>query len=210
MSKIINLLHKGYRIGVNRVREQGLGTTLLWLYGRGLPAVTGVPLLRYSQVTPQLYVGPQYRKPGLSHLRNNGINAVVNMRIEHDDQTHGLAPHLYCYLPTIDDDAPTLEHLEEGVNFIRSAIDAGEKVYVHCGAGVGRAPTMAAAYLVSTGINLETAIQTIKKVRPFIFIMPPQMAILQQWAERHHHLTNAAAAQFLDQAQKRKPEETAR
>ncbi len=184
MSKIINLLHKGYTIGLNRVREQGISTTLLWMYGRGLPAVTGVPLLRFSRVTPQLYVGPQYRKPGLQHLHKNGINAVVNMRIEHDDLPHGLAPDLYCYLPTIDDDAPTIEHLEEGVNFIHNAIRAGEKVYIHCGAGVGRAPTMAAAYLMSTGLNLDAALETIKKVRPFIFITPPQMGVLRKWANR--------------------------
>jgi hypothetical protein len=185
MSKIIELLNKGYRIGASRVREQGLGTTLLWLYGRGLPAITGVPLLQYSQVTPQLFVGPQYRKPGLKHLQKNGINAVVNMRVEHDDQTHGLAPSFYCYLPTIDDDAPTIEHLQKGVDFISGAVNAGEKVYIHCGAGVGRAPTMAAAYLISTGLTLEAAIHTIKKVRPFIYIMPPQMAILRQWEAKH-------------------------
>lgn len=183
MAYIINLLHKGYKISRKRVREQGFGTTLLWLFGRGLPAITGIPLLRYSQVTPQLFVGPQYRQPGLKHLKKNGIHAVVNMRVEHDDQTHGLSPRLYCYLPTIDDDAPSMEHLQKGVDFIRNAIAAGEKVYIHCGAGVGRAPTMAAAYLISTGVSLETAIQIIKKVRPFIFIMPPQMEILKQWGE---------------------------
>ena len=63
-------------------------------------------------------------------------------------------------------------------------IDSGEKVYIHCGAGVGRAPTMAAAYLISTGIDLATAIASIQKVRPFIYIMPPQVEILEHWAER--------------------------
>jgi len=181
---IFNLIIKGYKIGSSRIREQGLATTLLWVYGRGLPAITGVPLLRYSQITPHLYVGPQYRKPGLKHLQKHGIHAVVNMRIEHDDRKHDLAPDFYCHLPTIDDQAPSLEHLQQGVEFISDAIASGQKVYIHCGAGVGRAPTMAAAYLISTGQNLHTAIQTIKKVRPFIYIMPPQMEILHQWHER--------------------------
>ena len=177
-----NLLRKGLQIGHRRIQEQGIWTTLLWLYGRGMPAVTGVPLLRFSQVTPVLFVGPQFRKNGLRHLNQNGIFAVVNMRKERDDAAFGLAPEKYLHLPTIDDQAPSLEHLQLGVDFITEVISSGGKVYIHCGAGVGRAPTMAAAYLVSTGMTLEDALSTIRKVRPFIYIMPPQMAQLVQFS----------------------------
>ena len=179
----LKFIRRGYTILERRIREQGLRTTLIWIVGRGIPKLTGVPLLRVSRVTPNLYVGPQYGKRGKAHLEKNGIHYDVNMRIEFDDAEHGLALDNYCYLPTIDDDAPTMAHLEQGVAFIRDAIDAGERVYVHCAGGIGRAPTMAAAYLVSTGMTLDDAIAKIKAVRPFIYIMPPQMDILREFEQ---------------------------
>lgn len=179
----LKFIGRGYTILSRRIREQGLRTTLVWIFGRGIPKATGVPLLNVSRVTPQLYVGPQYGERGKAHLESNGITYDVNMRIEFDDAEHGLALEHYCHLPTIDDDAPTMAHLEQGVEFITQAIDAGESVYVHCAGGIGRAPTMAAAYLVSTGMTLDAAVAKIKAVRPFIYIMPVQMARLREFEQ---------------------------
>lgn len=183
MQKIIRLFEKGFAVLRRRLKTQGLGTTLLWAYGRGLPYITGVPLLQFSEVTPHLYVGPQFRAPGKRMLVQRGINACVNMRIERDDAAFGLDLPRYLHLPTVDDTAPSIEHLDRGVVFIKEIIDAGGKVYIHCGAGVGRAPTMAAAYLIAEGHTLEEALQMIRKVRPFITITPPQMAQLTTYEE---------------------------
>lgn len=177
-----NVFIKALHVIQRRLGEQGPLTTLLWMYGRGLPSITGVPILRFCKVTPSLYVGSQYRSNGKKVLTEHGIDAVVNLRIEYDDAAHGLAPEHYCYLPTIDDQAPTLEQLDEGVKFIKEVIGSGKKVYIHCGAGVGRAPTMAAAYLISTGISLADSLTLIRRARPFIYIMPPQMKQLEIYA----------------------------
>lgn len=180
--KPVATVRKGWHILTHRLREQGLWVTLHWVWGRGLAYVTGVPVLRYSRVTPQLYVGPQFNAAGKRALEREGITAVVNLRTEFDDAAHGLAfPH-YCYLPTVDDDSPSSEHFQRGVDFIQAQIATGGKVYIHCKAGVGRAPTLAAAYLVAQGDSLDTAIARIKQVRPFITITPPQMAALQTYA----------------------------
>lgn len=181
-------LRKGWSILTRRLREQGLWVTLQWAWGRGLSYVTGVPMLRYSRVTPQLYVGPQFNAAGKRVLERNGITAVVNLRTEFDDAAHGLAfPH-YCYLPTIDDDSPSKEHFQRGVDFIQTQIATGGKVYIHCKAGIGRAPTLAAAYLIAQGDSLDAAISCIKRARPFITITPPQMAALQAYAAEIKHL----------------------
>lgn len=171
-------IRKNVGILARRLREQSLTTSFIWLYGRGLPMLTGKPILHLSRVTTQLYVGPQYRAKGLELLRQHGIHAVVNMRIEKDDAAFGLAPEHYCYLPTVDDTAPSREHFLQGIAFIDRIIHEGGKVYIHCGAGIGRAPSMAAAYLMATGLSLQDALALIKKVRPFIFITPPQMKAL--------------------------------
>lgn len=177
------MIRKALQIVYRRLTEQGLRISLLWLYGRGLPALTGIPLLRFSRITPSLYVGPQYRKNGLRLLQSEGIHAVVNLREEKDDRDFGLAPAQYCYLPTPDDEAPTIEQLHQGVDFIQKIIQQGGKVYIHCGAGVGRAPTMAAAYFIHQGMSVEEAINTIRSVRPFIFITQPQIKQLYRYYE---------------------------
>jgi protein tyrosine phosphatase (PTP) superfamily phosphohydrolase (DUF442 family) len=179
---IVRSMRKGLRILVDRFRTQGVRTTLLWMYARGIPKLTGVPNARYSRITPALYVGPQYSKRGLAYLRRLGISGGINMRVEFDDSAHGLALAEYCHLPTVDDDAPTLEDLNRGVEFIQRIVKQDGKVYIHCAGGIGRAPTMAVAYLVSEGLSLDEAVGLVRKARPFIDIRPTQMEQLRRFA----------------------------
>lgn len=179
-------INKGVTILVRRLRDQGLATTLVWLYARGLPKLTGVPLLRFSQITPQVYVGPQYGRRGLAHLKAAGLTHGINMRIEFDDAAHGLALPDYLHLPTVDDEAPSIEHLDAGVAFMQQAVATGGKVYIHCAGGIGRAPTMAAAYFMRTGLSLEDSLALIRQTRSFISITPPQMVALRRYEQDQH------------------------
>jgi len=180
------LARKGFHILTFRLKNQGLRVTLLWIFARGIPAITGIPILKYSRVTPEIFVGSQYGQAGKRKLEQTGINGDVNMRIEFDDAAHGLAFECYCHLPTVDNDAPTLEQLREGIAFVDRVIKDGGKVYIHCAGGIGRAPTMAAAYLANKGRTLDEAIAIIKKARPFIRIMPAQMEQLQRFTAVTH------------------------
>ncbi len=138
--------------------------------------ISGRPLHQYSEITPQLYVGGQHRIHGWPLMQQEpGITAVINMRKEFDDRLEGLAPDRYLHLPTVDNHPPSLEQLREGVMFIEKEVAAGGVVYVHCGVGVGRAPTMVAAYLVSIGMAPREAWALIRRKRPFVWPMPGQM-----------------------------------
>lgn len=190
MGKLAALLRKALRLLVHRLHTQGIGVTLIWLYARGLPALTGIPVMRYSQITPQLFVGPQFRQAGKRRLARLGITAVINMRAEFDDAAHGLTLERYCYLPTVDDQAPTLEHLAQGVDCIRRVTDGGGKVYIHCGGGIGRAPTMAVAYFVSQGYSVDAALALVRKARPFINVTPPQIEQLHRLADGKRAITS--------------------
>ena len=156
-------------------------TSILRYYTRGFSLVTGRPVLKYCQITPHLFVGDQYRRPGKRKLARLGINGTVNMRIEFDDAAHGLCLAYHAHLPTIDDTAPALGDLKKGVAFIEDVVAQGGKIYIHCRGGLGRAPTMAAAYLISCGHELDEALTLIRKVRPFISLQPEQLEQLERF-----------------------------
>ena len=181
MLKLLALIKQGLATLVRRLRTNGLRPTFTWLHGQGIPKLTGIPAMKYSRVTSEIYVGPQFRKTGKEVLENMGINGSVNLRLEFDDAAHDLAMKSYCYIPVVDGDAPSLEQLNHGVAFIRQIIARGEKVYIHCHGGVGRAPTLATAYFISQGYTLAKAIELIGKARPFIDINPVQMEQLKRF-----------------------------
>jgi atypical dual specificity phosphatase len=178
----------GRRLALLRARllEQGLRVTWLWAWDHCVRFTMGAPRIATSRLTPHLLVGGQYRHRGWRRLAAAGVTGVLSLRQEFCDREAGIAPERYLRLPTPDDAAPTLEQLREGVNFIDEEARHGGAVYVHCGAGVGRAATMAAAYLVSQGMAPERAWAQIRAVRPFIRPTAPQRIILQQWAARVH------------------------
>ena len=169
-----------------RLTGQGPQVTAMWAADHIVRVVTGAPIRSLSQVTPQLHVGGQYRRRGWPRLAARGVTAVVNLRIEFDDNDAGIAPPRYLYLPAVDDNPPTLEQLQEGSNFVAEEIARGGGVYIHCGSGIGRAATMAAAYFVSTGLTPAQSWERIRKVRPFIRPKPAQVAQVERFAEREY------------------------
>ena len=184
-----NRILKGLGMLWRRLIYQGLRVTAMWAADHGVRIITGAPIQSLSQITPYLHVGGQYRRRGWPKLAARGITAVVNMRLEFDDNHVGIAPPRYLHLPTPDDGPPTLEALRAGVAFITAEIERGGGVYVHCGAGVGRAPAMAAAYLVATGLTAAQAWTRIREVRPFIRPSPSQIEEVERFASARSPLS---------------------
>ena len=98
-----------------------------------------------------------------------GITHIIDMQIEFDDTP--LARPLgieVLWNPTDDDFEPKPAGLfQRGVEFAQKALDWDEaKVFIHCAAGVHRAPMMALAVLGSMGWTLEDAMDLIEEKRP--------------------------------------------
>jgi len=165
-----------------RLTKQGVKVTAWWAADHAVRIASGAPIRSVSEIQPHLHVGGQYRRRGWRRLESRGVTAVVNMRIEVDDRALGIAPDRYLHLLVEDDHAPTLEQLRMGVEFITAEIEQGGSVYIHCGSGIGRAATMAAAYLVSTGLTEDEAWARIRTVRPFIRPTPVQVEQLRRFA----------------------------
>jgi protein-tyrosine phosphatase len=100
-----------------------------------------------------------------------GITHIVDMQIEFDD-TQLAEPYGVQVLwnPTDDDfQAKPAALLQRGVDFALAALEDPEsKVYIHCAAGVHRAPMMTLAVLRALGWSLEDAVGTIEERRDVV------------------------------------------
>ncbi|MBY0232227.1 MAG: dual specificity protein phosphatase family protein [Gemmataceae bacterium] len=172
----------GFRSLFLQWRHDGLAAAWRWLHGHAVPCLVGVPALRFCRVTDRLLVGPQIGRAGMRLLLRHGVRASVNLRIESCDRARGVALPEHLHLPTVDDTPPALEQLAEGAAFIRRALAAGRTVYVHCASGVGRAPTLAIAFLVSEGASLDEAMGRVRQARPFVRLTGGQHEQLVRFA----------------------------
>ena len=140
----------------------------------------GVPTLKRSKITANLFLGGQYNLQGLSKLKKMGVTAIVNMRIHSIYTIAHYQGFEYLHLPTIDNTAPKLEDLILGAEFAEKAIKNGGKVYIHCRQGHGRGPSMAIAYLLKIGTTYDDAFKLVKKVRTFINPQEEQIIRLKE------------------------------
>ncbi|MEY2399468.1 MAG: hypothetical protein QOJ00_2642 [Actinomycetota bacterium] len=68
--------------------------------------------------------------------------------------------------PVHDMHAPGGDGLGSLVSLVRERLDAGEGVVVHCGAGMGRAGSVAAAVLIAYGEQIDDALAHVAVSRP--------------------------------------------
>jgi protein-tyrosine phosphatase len=107
----------------------------------------------------------------MEELAHSGVTHVVNMQIEFDDrplaQPYGIR---VLWNPTDDDFLPKPpELLKRGVDFALEALAIPQsRVYVHCAAGVHRAPMMTLAVLCALNWKIDPAMQLIETRRPVV------------------------------------------
>jgi len=100
-----------------------------------------------------------------------GVTHVIDMQIEFDDtplaEPYGVQ---VLWNATEDDFQPkSPELLRRGVDFALEALDEPEaKVFIHCAAGVHRAPMMTLALLCALGWQVEEAKKHIQSLRPVV------------------------------------------
>lgn len=113
--------------------------------------------------------GGIWKAEKMAEVAGAGITHIIDMQIEFDDtelaRPHGIA---VLWNPVNDDFQPKAAAVfARGVAFAREALKAeGSRVFIHCAAGVHRAPMMALAVLCSLGWELEEARRKIEELRP--------------------------------------------
>lgn len=123
-------------------------------------------------VTGQLAVGGGiWSETKMIEVAGAGITHIIDMQMEFDDtclaEPYGIK---VLWNPTDDDFRPKAPELfQRGVDFALEAMEKAEnKVFIHCAAGVHRAPMMMLAVMGASGWELERAMDLIRDLRPVV------------------------------------------
>lgn len=137
-------------------------------------------MLNFGRIEGDIFIGnaPQ-NSVDVARLKQMKITAVVSLQSDQDFKTHRIDwPKLqsaYQYndiaiqrFPIIDFDEVDLgNRLTEPVQALHALLTVGHRVYVHCNAGVCRAPATVLGYLCHyRGMEIEQGLDYIRRNRP--------------------------------------------
>jgi len=123
-------------------------------------------------ITDRIAVGGGIWRPEqMAEVARSGVTHIIDMQIEFDDSPLAMPHGITVLWNPIDDDfrlkPPVV--FQKGVDFALQALDeSGSKLYIHCAAGVHRAPMMTLAILGALGWDLEQAMELIEARRPVV------------------------------------------
>ncbi len=103
----------------------------------------------------------------LSVWKKEGIQSVVNLLEHQYDEIvrqERLQGFNVLHSPIPDMCSPTIDQLQIIVKWIDREITYGNRVLVHCFAGIGRTGTILTAYLLFKGSELEDALQKVRAI----------------------------------------------
>jgi hypothetical protein len=143
-----------------RARNGGLdeiplprGTGRLWLCGKHLIGPDAEAVLERTGASAVVCLNERYELAS----RYPGYVAWLELESASGRAVWFPVPDLHA--PSVDEVRPLLAELGR-------RLDAGEGLVVHCGAGMGRAGTVAAALLIAAGCSLDDALARVAAARP--------------------------------------------
>jgi hypothetical protein len=146
--------------------------------------------LNYSDITPRLAVGGAFRTRQIKDLSLRGVTAVVDCRLEAEDDADALAQAgiEFLHLPTLDRHGFSYAQMQQGVEWVLAHISDGGRAFLHCEHGVGRGPLMACAVLVAQGYSAPEALRIVRSGRWQALPNDRQLAVLldfeREWRQR--------------------------
>ncbi|HJU27534.1 MAG TPA: dual specificity protein phosphatase family protein [Candidatus Binataceae bacterium] len=141
-----------------------------------------------SEITDYLLVGEYPREGDIGWLANEyRVTAIHNLQDDEDLRINGIdaaalraecARHGITLVRTPIQDGSSDDmaaRLEAALGDLEALIGKRERVYLHCNAGLNRAPTLAIAYLrANCGMSLNEAMAHVKRQRacgPFMTVL---------------------------------------
>lgn len=131
----------------------------------------------YNEVYPGILLGDESLAKDISGLKAIGVTHVLNAaqgkkfnQIDTNPEFYQEAGITFLGIPAVDimtfKMAP---HHSKGADFIKEALDAKGKLYVHCKSGVSRSATLVLAYLIHhQGMPLLPAVKLLREKRKIL------------------------------------------
>ena len=146
-------------------------------YRRGRPAS--------AEILPGVLIGRRLSEGEAEEAIRLGVRAVLDLTVEASEA----GPFLrlpYRNVQVLDLTVPALSQLDEAIGFIQAHRPKGT-IYIHCSLGYSRSACTAAAFLLSAGlaVNVEEAVQAIRRVRPEIVIHDGLVTLLEEFLTRN-------------------------
>jgi protein-tyrosine phosphatase len=135
--------------------------------------------------------GEDWLEDEIGEFRQMGVNVMVSALESREAAELGLSKEEeicrkngieFISFPIPDGGVPASPKATfELARTIQARLEAGKNVAIHCRAGVGRAPVLAACVLVLAGIDVDAAFQGIQAVRGARVPDKPEQ---KEWVER--------------------------
>ena len=150
-----------------------------------------------SVISDELLIGEYPNQSDIGWLKDTyGITAVHNLQDDDDLRMNALDERQlsaeytaqgidYVRTPIQDGSADAMaERLEAALHDLRDLVGSASRVYLHCNAGMNRAPTLAIAFLRAyRQMSLEEAMTLVKKQR----VCGPFMTVLEDYFGPRDH-----------------------
>lgn len=153
--------------------------------------VNFVSAMKFDEVPDDMFIGPYPQtEEDVDILAEAGVTAVLNVQTDEDFEHRGVEwdkltrkyeerDILIKRYQIRDFDRDSLKSkLNGGAHALDDLLKQGRKVYVHCTAGMGRAPAVVVAYLCWVRkMSLDAAVSHVKKHRT---VAVPNIPVLEQ------------------------------
>ncbi len=187
----VGLPYPDDRASIVAAFQQPLGRIWLRVLARLMEWLTDLQpkQLNYSDITPNIAVGGAFRKRQIKRLKQRGVTAVVDCRLEARDDADALQANgiEFLHVPTLDRHGFTYDQMRQGVEWVLDHLSNGGKAFLHCEHGVGRGPLLACCVLVGQGHTAPEALRTVRSARwqamPNDRQLSALLAFEQQWRD---------------------------
>lgn len=139
-------------------------------------------------ITSRIAVGGGiWTAANMAEVARADVTHILDMQIEFDDTALAAPYGIRVQWNPIDDDFQLKppKVFESGVGFAREALDEdGTRLFIHCAAGIHRAPMMALAILCAMGWKMEDALEVMERRRPVVDFAPVYVDSVKRFLEK--------------------------
>jgi protein-tyrosine phosphatase len=132
----------------------------------------------------------------MAELVRVGVTHIIDMQIEFDDTPLASEFGVEVLWNPVDDDfkPKPYEVFQRGVEFALKALDEDEtKIFIHCAAGVHRAPMMTLAVMRAMGWDLDAAMELIQGRRYVVDFADVYVQSVERFMKKYEQPDQARA-----------------